>query len=394
MKIMGTNSRVLLGVGVIAMLSLTALVSFPTLWSLLSQTNASSWISFQGFQEAGSDQTAAICVVMKEEEKYIDEFVDYHSALGFSQIYVYDNSDGYDLRQWGYEKSRLAGHNVSVTHYPRQSPQSPSYLHCAQRAMREGHTWVAFIDGDEFLILKRHSNVVSFLKRYCKKGAISIHWIVMGTCGREVYSPQPLTKRFQYRTSKYPNEHIKTIVRLEHMNMTKEPHAHYPYLKEGYKRVTTSGKPSLDHRAAGGKDDLDVALIYHYTYKSYKEYLFKRQYRGRATVNSTDPSHAALINVAKSRKLPIGDVFDDTAWKAMKRIVPKYGYYDELFPDPPPPPNPQTLSPPTVRHVNRTCAINFHGLARSFIGLALPTITRNVILPNLRYNCGKIGSNC
>eukprot|EP00442_Polarella_glacialis_P050473 CAMPEP_0115086646 /NCGR_PEP_ID=MMETSP0227-20121206/22719_1 /TAXON_ID=89957 /ORGANISM="Polarella glacialis, Strain CCMP 1383" /LENGTH=152 /DNA_ID=CAMNT_0002476163 /DNA_START=90 /DNA_END=545 /DNA_ORIENTATION=+ len=36
--------------------------------------------------------TAALCMIAKGEDLYIDEWADYHFSLGFETIYVYDNS--------------------------------------------------------------------------------------------------------------------------------------------------------------------------------------------------------------------------------------------------------------------------------------------------------------
>lgn len=287
------------------------------------------------FRSRKGSQTV-MCLCIKDEEQYLDEFVDYHTALGFAKFYIYDNSENHDLQQWGQEKNRLDGYNIQITHYPGQAVQSRAYLDCGQRALADGYTWAAFFDVDEYLILNRDTGIDTFLGKYCRQGALSINWVNLGTAGREVYSPQPLTKRFRYATSDTVSNHLKTIARLEHMDMEKEPHAHFTWMKPGYDRKMLNGVIPKGHLGHGGRKEKAPALLYHYTYRSYKEYLFKRLYRGRATVNATDPSHQDLIGQAKAKAIPKGNVYDDRAWKAMKKLVPKYQYYDELFPDPPP----------------------------------------------------------
>ena len=132
------------------------------------------------------------------------------------------------------------------------------------------------------------------------------------------------------------NEHVKTIARLEHMNMNKAPDAHFTRMKAEYKRSKVNGAVPVSFKGDDGSKNETAALVYHYSYRSYKEYLFKRIHRGRATVNSTHPSHESLIGQANGREIPAGKVYDNTAWEAMKILVPKYRYHDELFPDPPP----------------------------------------------------------
>eukprot|EP00986_Skeletonema_menzelii_P000442 scaffold128_cov140-Skeletonema_menzelii.AAC.18 len=40
--------------------------------------------------------TAAICAIQKWGLRYIDEWVDYHLAIGFETIFIYDNSDDFE----------------------------------------------------------------------------------------------------------------------------------------------------------------------------------------------------------------------------------------------------------------------------------------------------------
>lgn len=361
--------------------------------------------SSESMERTTRNSTAVICLIAKSEEAYIDEFVDYHFGLGFSKVYVYDNSEENDLQQWGDTKNKAlpsSMHSVDVKHFPQQSPQSHAYQDCGRRAHAEGQTYAAFIDGDEFIVLHQHTHVIDLLEDYCNRdgqGALVLHWRVMGTGGQEVYSPQPLTKRFRYATSVEPLDTVKTIARLEHIDLTQLPHAHYPHMKAGYQRRSTAGKVSNDHRAPLSQNSADVAVLYHYSYKSFREYLFKRSFRGRATVNSTDPSHAILTQQAKQKRIPIGVVRDDTAWEAMKKVLPRYSFFDELFPDaalhdPLAPTEVRDSTPETTPAETTTetktqqkCAINLHGAARSFAHMALPSIVTNIIHPNSKYGC-------
>lgn len=46
------------------------------------------------YAPTSSASNVAICTIVKNETLYLDEWVDYHIALGFSPIYIYDNSPG------------------------------------------------------------------------------------------------------------------------------------------------------------------------------------------------------------------------------------------------------------------------------------------------------------
>ena len=72
--------------------------------------------------------------------------------IGFKMIYIYDNSDNYDLRNWGNQRFL---DNVRVEHFPSIKKQLLANVGCAKRAEKDGATWAAFFDIDEFLLLKK-----------------------------------------------------------------------------------------------------------------------------------------------------------------------------------------------------------------------------------------------
>jgi hypothetical protein len=219
---------------------------------------------------------AALCCVAKDEEPYIDEWVDYHHALGFDSIQIYDNSDGFELKQWGEEK----GHHVTVTHYPGSAKQGSAYLDCARRLAAEGgnHTWAAFFDVDEFLILKKDEHVEDFLLEKCSSGTLTVNWLMFdgrfGNSSRILYSPAPVTKRFMYREEN-ANQHIKSIVRLRDMDLKRKPHVHFPKLLNVKDQKDTNGKRFTGPFNPHGPTD--VAVLHHYRTKSNKEYVAKKK---------------------------------------------------------------------------------------------------------------------
>ena len=40
--------------------------------------------------------TTALCAIARHEEDYLAEWIDYHLALGFDHIFIYDNDDPRD----------------------------------------------------------------------------------------------------------------------------------------------------------------------------------------------------------------------------------------------------------------------------------------------------------
>ena len=276
---------------------------------------------------------AAMCTIVKNEEAYIDEWVDYHLALGFDPIYIYDNSDEFEMRQWGNETK---GDHVRVIHFPGQAVQMKAYLDCAKkltRKKRKKTTWAAFFDVDEFLVLKKHDHVSDFLEDHCPHGEIGINWFMFGASSRNLYAPLPVTKRFTYREPKV-NQHIKSIVRLADMNMQKLGGVHHVLLNKGNQHDTNGRKFVGPFNPDG---PTDVSVIHHYHTKSHKEYIYKRL-RGRADTSwKKGNMKTALKDAKKGLEKALAGVevnmnytFDDTGWTLMKKYVPIYAMFDEI----------------------------------------------------------------
>ena len=172
------------------------------------------------YAPSNSTSNVAICVILKNETLYLDEWIDFNIALGFSPIYMYDNSLTFDLMSmplpnsiysW-YETREEIHEHIKLMHYPIAGVQEKAYERCIKEDAANS-TYVALIDVDEFLVLKTFDNVVDFMDHHCSElecGELSINWKMMGTSGEKHYTPLPITKR-NVHGQKYGT--IKVIVR-------------------------------------------------------------------------------------------------------------------------------------------------------------------------------------
>ena len=268
---------------------------------------------------------AVVCSIQIKEEAYIDEWVDYHLAIGFTKIYIYDNSENFDLKKWGNQRFR---DNVRVKHFPGKVKQIPAYMDCAKLAEKNGETWAAFFDIDEFLLLKKHANINDFLMEYGPyKGALGINWVLVGTSNATKYEPKPVTLRFQQVLPKaYPNIHIKPIARVRGLkSFIGLPH-NVLYDDKNAKTIDTNG--AIIEGPFNRNLTMDIAVLYHYIYKSREEYVSKRE-RGRPD-NDDKQDYDNLLSSAKNDPLPVGDTFDDSIWQILKNRVPKYDLLKDI----------------------------------------------------------------
>jgi hypothetical protein len=199
----------------------------------------------------------------------------------------------------------------------------------------------ALIDIDEFLVPQQdkfYSGIHSVLEEYLVPfgGALVSNWVLFGSSNRTVYSPVPVTKRFQYRDVEVHNV-VKSIVKATDYLGSRNPHA----VKVGSAKVYTSDYPGAIQpnmydmkdrsKASSWVKASNVLLVYHYRFTSDKEYYYKRCVRdglvGRWCDRSTNTIKSAANTPDHVQSRP-GELFDDRAWKILTSSVPKYRIFD------------------------------------------------------------------
>jgi len=216
--------------------------------------------------------TVAACLVVKNEGRYLAEWLAYNILLGFDEILVYDN----DSRDNTVAIVSRASANDSRIRYlpwpdiPGRAPQVPAYNNALRQTRAD---WIAFIDVDEFLVLKEHDTIAEFLAGFDEDtGAVCVNWLLFGSSGHENYIDDLVIRRFT-RCAEHTyslNEIVKSIVRR---SVVKRMHAHAPLLARGH--YCSSDGRVTDLRGGFARDHSTVhhrAQINHYVVKSNEEY--------------------------------------------------------------------------------------------------------------------------
>ena len=324
---------------IVAVISLFHFISLPDCTTIEQSLNRTVAIRVYSPPKYSTDTTAAMCLVVKNETLYLDEWTDFHIGLGFTSIFIYDTSPSPDpsIIEW-YKRREDLHPYVKVAHDARPGSQQVVY----ERCMREdsNDTFVAFFDVDEFLVLKKHDNVVDMLNEHCDEncGQLSINWLVMGTSNETKYRPVPVTKR-NIHSEPTVSATVKVIVRPSYVNDESIKFVHTVDLKRGewydtnhtvhkwkyygswdkmYERIYNYDRPS------------DVALLHHYRSKSIQELHYKKCVRGHAMAGGSQ-------TFCGDKNYDVGDnanKFDDSAWQQLKKMVPKYERFDMISVEP------------------------------------------------------------
>ena len=175
----------------------------------------------------GEHERAALCTGQKNEDWYLHEWINYHLALGFDDIYIFDdNDDNTDpdskLRQL-LSADHPHVHIFPVQHLAEKAKKQSAIVDTCIKiikrrdaATNDKTVWASHLDTDEFVSLKKHQYLQAFLLDNCPLphcASIGLNWNWFGTGNATYYANQPVTQRFMYRD---PSQHtaIKSIFRI------------------------------------------------------------------------------------------------------------------------------------------------------------------------------------
>lgn len=219
----------------------------------------------------------SICAVVKNEERYLLEWVAFHLLQGVQHFYLYENesTDG----TWKIlDKLEKKGYATIEKVSTKENTQRYAY----QKFLKElGHEtkWCAFIDCDEFLHTYKYDRRVThrvedILKTYEQYPAVAVNWMLYGSSLEIKYRPKLVIERFVCH-AKELDQHVKSIVQPEFVIDTGN-NAHYFKLKG---RAVNGLKEELPEEYYWTKPTDSPFRINHYHTKSYEEYLERKIYK-------------------------------------------------------------------------------------------------------------------
>ena len=227
--------------------------------------------------------TVGIVAIVKGEEPFIDEWLAYHRLIGVEHFYLYDNNPALRL------KALLQRHRDYVTvidwsgeheHLPGRNKQTKAYTNALGRVCQ---SWVAFIDGDEFITLRKHACLPEFLAEFEDAGAVYLHWHLFGPNGH-MRTPEGLITANLTRRRSAPGRMGKSIIRTKAIHSVKS--AHQCNLRRDYWYADANNRPISDTPYAGVTD---VAHINHYMCRSFESWMSRLERGEAAFANGSYP---------------------------------------------------------------------------------------------------------
>lgn len=155
----------------------------------------------------------AICCIAKNEDQYIDEFVQYHWKLGIDDVFVFQNN-------WRYQGTlpekfnNLGKHHMYLYPLDGDLKQLDAY-NLFMHSFSQMHDWCAFIDVDEFICVRSESKTLQdILGSASQHPSLVMNWRLFGSSGLKFDGRRDVVTRFT-KCGRDLNRHIKQFVNLK-----------------------------------------------------------------------------------------------------------------------------------------------------------------------------------
>jgi hypothetical protein len=158
----------------------------------------------------------AICTIQRNRSPWLEEWITFHSLVGFSKFYIFLHKCDDDSEGLLKSISRKFDISSFIVDPAMNLPQLEAYKYCYQ-SFSNLHDWIAFIDGDEFLFAPNSISIEPELSKFRSPsiGAIGVYWAYFGSSGHKSEPSGLITENYRYRAPDdfWENGHFKSIVK-------------------------------------------------------------------------------------------------------------------------------------------------------------------------------------
>ena len=259
----------------------------------------------------------AVVAIMKNEEPYVKEWLDYHLLAGVDHFYIYDNDSTPEFKK--ILQPYIDSNIVTYIHYPGSARQYEAY-NDAIKKFRYFCRYITFIDADEFIFPKSKPTITGvadeILNGKPNAAALVAHWHIFGSNHhKKVDYSKGVLERFTRRAEndwylppKPPenrfhqgNVYVKSILNPRRVHHFEDPHqANYFFGCFAVDEAEKGIPMSISFPVVA-----DKIVVNHYQVKSLEEYK-SRQPRGDVNKKSGEKYNMNFFNDSDRN-----EVFDD-----------------------------------------------------------------------------------
>ncbi len=257
-----------------------------------------------------------ISTYVRDDNDYLDEWINYHLFIGFEHIVMYDHRSVVPV-------TNIWGDKVTVIRVDRDSLFEPEYLN--QTTLREHPSyWMAMLDVDEFIVMFEEKNINNLLKTFEPYAALGLPWSMYGSSGHITKPEGRVTDNYLWRRPDEPMW-IKSIINTQYCKGINDPH------RGEYTRTAVN---EMHEPIQGPVCDSPRAFIKinHYFTRSYDEWV-KKVRRGTGNKN-TPPRPMEWFDDIRDHSTVYDDVLRDydkpKIWESIDGWFNFHNFYTDM----------------------------------------------------------------
>ena len=218
-----------------------------------------------------------VCTFVKNENKYLNEWIEHYKNLGFSSINIFDNNDidGESPKDVVNDEIVVIDERFRGMNDMLHQQESFAYFYNNNKTK---YDWILFCDIDEFLTLEHYNNIEDFVKSNSKFNdydAIAICWKIYTDNGLVHYDNRPVKERFTTPCENcYQNVQLKSLIKG---NIDKDLifNCHGAYHIR-YCNVLGEEAKDMKFPLIGKEPILKECWMNHYRFKTIEEFLMSK----------------------------------------------------------------------------------------------------------------------
>lgn len=217
---------------------------------------------------------SAVILLIKDENRYLKEWLDWHLNIGFDHIYIYDNGTKDHVQDIVDDYAAETQQRITVIDWTghHNHIQQDAYNHFMEH-FKVDVRWGLFIDSDEFLRFTddKIADVNMFLKAYEDYTEVWGYEVEYDANGQETYEDKPVRERFTRRTDTREGFYWKNFIQVNRIDSFLMHYAYYD--------------PAKHQVFKNEQSNQDLFVIDHFYTKSWEEWCWKIRERGGADPN-------------------------------------------------------------------------------------------------------------
>ena len=150
------------------------------------------------------------------DEHNIHEWIAHHDNLGFDTIYILDHLSVIPIKHTIKENSKIIieRNNNEISGCNNKTNYVSNAINYSKK---NNYDWMLYLDADEFLILKNHTNIKSFIQEYKEYDLIGLNWLMFGNNNYCKIPPGTILENYT-KCEDNIDSHVKSLVKVNKLN--------------------------------------------------------------------------------------------------------------------------------------------------------------------------------